>query len=107
MIKTKINKSLNKKTNKQTKKHLLDPKYLSQINSDLHKIFRVPSHKCPKMIEIKNKQLNKQTNQQTNKYFLKLNISAKSSSVFTKLSGKGFPMMNNTNKQNKTKQTNP
>ena len=40
----------------------IDPKYLSQIKLDLHKIFRVTSCGCPKIIKIINKQINKQTN---------------------------------------------
>ena len=61
-----------KQTNKQTNKQLnifLDPKYLSQIKSDRHKIFRIYFCGCPKIIQIKNKSINKQTNKQTNKHF--------------------------------------
>ena len=61
----KTNKSLNKQTNKQTNKHFLDPKYLSQIKSNLHKIFRGTFCWCPKKIKTK-KQTNLQTNKQTN-----------------------------------------
>ena len=56
---------MNKQTNKQTNKHFLDPKYLSKIKSDLHKIFRVYYCACPNMI--KKKQVNRKTNKQTNK----------------------------------------
>merc|ERR1711867_309049 len=76
LSKQKTNKSINKQTNKQTNKHFLDPIYLSQIKSDLHKIFRAYSCGCPKMIKIKNKrgqQANKHTNKQTNKHFQILN----------------------------------
>ena len=59
--------SINKQKNKQTNKHFLDPKYLSQIKSDLHEIFRVGSCGCPKMIKIKIQKNNTQTNKQTNK----------------------------------------
>ena len=37
--------------NKQTNKHFIDPIFLSQIKSDLNKIFRVTSCGCPKMIK--------------------------------------------------------
>ena len=48
-------------------------KYISQIKSDLHKIFWVNSCGCPKMFKIKNKQVNKQkTNKQINKHVLDL-----------------------------------
>ena len=47
----------------------IDPTYLSQIKSDLHKIFRVCSCGCPKMIQTKNKPFNKQTNKQKIKIF--------------------------------------
>ena len=43
---------IKKQTNKQTNKHLLDPKYLSQINSDLHKTFRRTSRCYHKIIQI-------------------------------------------------------
>ena len=65
-----IKKETNKSTNKQTKQiNILDPKYLSQIKSDLHKTFREASCWYPIMINTKNKQLHKQTNKQTNKQF--------------------------------------
>ena len=67
MIKTK--KQTNQQTNKkqtQTNNHFLDPKYLSQIKSDLHKNFRVTSCGCPKIIKIN--KTNKSINKQTNKY---------------------------------------
>merc|ERR1712239_4506 len=93
MIKIK-NRSTNKQTNKQTNKHILDLEYLSQIKSDLHEILRETSFGCSTMIKAKNKQIYKQTNKQTNKQinisqsnFLILNISAKSSWIFTKFSG--------------------
>ena len=62
-------KTIHKQANKQTnKKHLLDPKYLSQIKSDLHITFRETSCGCPMMFKTKkNKQIHKQTNRQTNK----------------------------------------
>ena len=41
MTKTKTNKYINKQTNKKTNKRFLDPIYLCQIKSDLHKILRV------------------------------------------------------------------
>ena len=44
---------------------LLDPKYLSQIMSYLHYIFRETSCGCATMIKTKNKQIYKQTNKQT------------------------------------------
>ena len=64
MIKTITNKYINKITNKYT---FLDPKYPSQIMSDLHEMFGVTSCGCPTMIETKNKHIYKQTNIQTNK----------------------------------------
>ena len=87
----------NKQTNKQiTNKHsnsLVNQQYLSQIKSDIYKTFRETFCQCPKMIKIKkNKQINKKkTNNLTNKHFQSnfriLNISAKSSQIFTKFSG--------------------
>ena len=52
-------------TNKQMN-IFIDPKYLSQIKLDLHKIFRVTFFGCPEMIKKNNK---KQTNNQTNKHY--------------------------------------
>ena len=67
MIKIK-NKQTNKQTNKQIKnKHFLDPKYISQIKSDLYQIFRETFRGCPSMVKTKNKPIDKQTNEQTNK----------------------------------------
>ena len=60
--------------------------YLIEIKSDLQEILREYSCGQPKMIKIKNKQINKQTNKQTNTFYI-LNISAKSSWIFTKFSG--------------------
>ena len=67
----KTNRSTNKQTNKQTNKHFLDPKYLSKIKWNLHKIFRGTFCLCPTKIKTKktNKSINKQTNRQTNKHF--------------------------------------
>jgi len=50
-------------TNKQMN-IFIDPKYLSQIKLDLHKIFRVTFFGCPEMIKktTKNKQTIKQIN---------------------------------------------
>ena len=66
-IKTKkqqIHIQINKQIN------ILDAKYLSQIKSDIHKIFRETSCGYSTMIEAKNnKSINKQTNKQTNKHF--------------------------------------
>ena len=67
-------KQANKQTNKQkTNNHFLDPEYLSQINSDPHKIFRVYFCGPPKMIKIKKtgQKTNKQTNKQSNKHFFR------------------------------------
>ena len=67
MIKAK-NKQIHKQkkqTNKKQKKHFKDPKYISQIKSDLHEIFREASCGCSMMIKTKNKEFYKQTNKQT------------------------------------------
>ena len=64
MIETK--KQTNLLTNKQTKNIVLDPIYLSQIKSDLHKTFRETSYGCPMMNKTKN-QSNPLTKIQTNK----------------------------------------
>ena len=77
--KKQINKQTYKQTNKQTNKQiniLLNPKYLSQIKSDLHKIFRVTYCGCPKMVKTK-KQISKQANKETNKQFLDLKYISK------------------------------
>ena len=67
MIKIKKNKQIIKQTNKQTNKHFLDPRYISQIKSNLPKIFRGTFCWCPTKIKTKDKQIYKQTNKQTNK----------------------------------------
>merc|ERR1711888_144276 len=71
MIKAK-NKQIYKQTNKQTNKQtFLDPKYHTQIKSNLHKIFRGTFCWCPTKVKTKktNKSINKQTNKQTNQHF--------------------------------------
>merc|ERR1712082_1137 len=46
----------------------LDPKYLGQIKSNLHKIFRGTFCWCPTKIKTKNKQIYKQTNKHFRTY---------------------------------------
>ena len=91
MIKTN-NKQIHKQTNKQKNKQtVLDPQYLSQINSDLHEIFRETSYGYQKIIQAKNNQPTNQLNKQTKKQInivLDPKSSAKSIQIFTKLSGK-------------------
>ena len=60
-------KSIDEQRSKQTNKHFKDPKYLSQIKSDIQENHRVTSYGCSKMIKIKKKQTGQQTNKQTNK----------------------------------------
>ena len=69
-IKTRTFQQTNKQTNKQI--NILDPKYLSQIKSNLHKIFRGTFCWCPTKIitEKTNKSINKQTHKQSNKHFI-------------------------------------
>ena len=94
------NKQIHEQTNKQTNNYFLDPKYLSQIKLDLHKIFRVTSCGCPKVIKIKNKRSNKQTNKQLNildpKYLCQ--IKSDLHKTFRETSC-GCPMINKTKKQ--------
>ena len=59
-----MNKKTNKQTNKQTNVHLLDPKYLSQIRSDLHVVFR---EKSLLVSQDDYKKIHEQTNNQTKK----------------------------------------